>query len=79
MRAAAGRIYVMTDIADFGFADDVEFTKFLIREIGVAVVPGSSFFHDKSAGENLVRFCFCKKDETLESAAERLQKLKSKI
>jgi aminotransferase len=74
-----GAYYVMTDIADFDFADDVEFTKFLIREIGVAVVPGSSFFHDKSAGENLVRFCFCKKDETLESAAERLQKLKSKI
>ena len=74
-----GAYYVMTDISDFGFANDVEFTKFLIREIGVAVVPGSSFYHDKSLGSQKVRFCFCKKDETLEAAAERLQKLKSKL
>jgi len=74
-----GAYYVMTDISDFGFADDIEFTRFLIREIGVAVVPGSSFYHDKSLGSQKVRFCFCKKDETLEAAAERLQKLKSKI
>lgn len=74
-----GAYYVMTDISDFGFKDDVEFTKFLIREIGVAVVPGSSFYHDKKLGSQKVRFCFCKKDETLEAAAERLQKLKSRI
>jgi len=74
-----GAYYVMTDISDFGFADDIEFTRFLIREIGVAVVPGSSFYHDKSLGSQKVRFCFCKKDETLEAAADRLQKLKSKI
>ena len=74
-----GAYYVMTDISDFGFANDVEFTKFLIREIGVAVVPGSSFYHDKNLGSQKVRFCFCKKDETLEAAAEGLQKLKSKI
>jgi aminotransferase len=74
-----GAYYVMTDISDFGFADDVEFTKFLIREIGVAVVPGSSFYKDKNLGSQKVRFCFCKKDETLEAAAERLQKLKAKI
>jgi aminotransferase len=74
-----GAYYVMTDVADFGFANDVEFTKFLIREIGVAVVPGSSFFYDKSLGKNLVRVCFCKKDETLQAATERLEKLKAKI
>ncbi len=74
-----GAYYVMTEVSDFGFKNDVEFTKFLIREIGVAVVPGSSFYHDKSLGKNQVRFCFCKKDETLQAAAERLQKLKSKI
>ena len=74
-----GAYYVMTDISDFGFANDVEFTKFMIREIGVAVVPGSSFYHDKSLGAQKVRFCFCKKDETLQAAAERLQKLKSKV
>ncbi len=71
-----GAYYVMTDISGFGFADDIEFTKYMIREIGVAVVPGSSFYHDKSLGSQKVRFCFCKKDETLEAAAERLQKLK---
>lgn len=71
-----GAYYVMTDISDFGFSDDVEFTKYLIREIGVAVVPGSSFYHHKNLGSQQVRFCFCKKDETLEAAAERLQKLK---
>ena len=73
--APEGAYYVMCDIGDFGFADDVEFTKHLIREIGVAVVPGSSFYHDKSLGSQLVRFCFCKKDETLEAAAENLQNL----
>ena len=71
-----GAYYVMTDISDFGFENDVEFTKYLIREIGVAVVPGSSFYHDKNLGSQKVRFCFCKKDETLEAAAERLSKLK---
>ncbi|MBK7391962.1 MAG: aminotransferase class I/II-fold pyridoxal phosphate-dependent enzyme [Chloracidobacterium sp.] len=70
-----GAYYVMCDISDFGFANDIEFTKHLIREIGVAVVPGSSFYHDATLGSQLVRFCFCKKDETLEAAAERLGKL----
>jgi aminotransferase len=65
----------MADISNFGFADDFEFTKFLIREIGVAVVPGSSFYHNKDLGKQQVRFCFCKKIETLEAAAERLKKL----
>lgn len=71
-----GAYYVMTDISNFGFANDIEFTKHLIREIGVAVVPGSSFYYDSSMGSQMVRFCFCKKDETLEAAVERLQKLK---
>lgn len=71
-----GAYYVMCDISKFGFKDDVEFTRHLIKEIGVAVVPGSSFYKDESLGKRFVRFCFCKKDETLEAAAERLQKLK---
>jgi len=70
-----GAYYVMADISDFGFSNDIEFTKHLIREIGVAVVPGSSFYHDSSLGSQMVRFCFCKKDETLDAAAERLGKL----
>ena len=70
-----GAYYVMCDISAFGFADDVEFTKHLIREIGVAGVPGSSFYHDPQMGSKLIRFCFCKKDETLEAAAKCLTKL----
>lgn len=72
-----GAYYVMTDISNFGFANDIEFTKHLIRGIGVAVVPGSSFYHRPEMGSQMVRFCFCKKDETLEAAAERLERLRS--
>ena len=71
-----GAYYVMCDISEFGFANDIEFTKHLIREIGVAVVPGSSFYRDNPEGSQMVRFCFCKKDETLEAAVEKLEKLK---
>lgn len=74
--APEGAYYVMCGIDDFNFQNDVEFTKHLIREIGVAVIPGSSFYHDKNLGAQEVRFCFCKKDETLHAAAERLSKLK---
>jgi aspartate/methionine/tyrosine aminotransferase len=71
-----GAYYVMTDISGFGFKNDVEFTRHLIREIGVACVPGSSFYSDPVKGSQQVRFCFCKKDETLMLAAERLKKLR---
>ena len=71
-----GAYYVMTDISGFGFKDDVEFTRHLIREVGVACVPGSSFYSDPKLGSQQVRFCFCKKDETLMLAAERLAKLR---
>ncbi|HET9479075.1 MAG TPA: aminotransferase class I/II-fold pyridoxal phosphate-dependent enzyme, partial [Pyrinomonadaceae bacterium] len=71
-----GAYYIMTDISGFGFSDDIEFTKHLIRDIGVACVPGSSFYSAPSLGQQQVRFCFCKKDETLHAAADRLFKLK---
>jgi aspartate/methionine/tyrosine aminotransferase len=70
-----GAYYIMTDISDFGFPSDVEFTRHLIREIGVACVPGSSFYSRSALGAQQVRFCFCKKDSTLHEAAERLKKL----
>jgi aspartate/methionine/tyrosine aminotransferase len=73
-----GAYYIMTDISKFGFADDVEFTRHLIREVGVACVPGSSFYSISERGAQQVRFCFCKKDETLLLAAERLRKLTSR-
>ena len=71
-----GAYYIMTDISDFGFPDDVEFTRHLIENIGVAAVPGSSFYSHRSRGSQQVRFTFCKKEETLEEAARRLKKLK---
>jgi aspartate/methionine/tyrosine aminotransferase len=74
-----GAYYIMTDISAFGFPDDVEFTRHLIREVGVACVPGSSFYSKPALGAQQVRFCFCKKDETLDRAAERLSKLRSRI
>ncbi len=71
-----GAYYVMTDISAFGFANDLEFTKHLVRDIGVAAVPGSSFYRDPRDGAQQVRFAFCKKDATLDEAAKRLLKLK---
>jgi len=71
-----GAYYVMTDISAFGFADDVKFTKHLVKEIGVAAVPGSSFYNDARDGAKQVRFAFCKKDETLDEAGRRLKKLR---
>jgi len=70
-----GAYYVMTDISAFGFKDDVSFAKYLVQEIGVACVPGSSFYHDPRDGARQVRFAFCKKPETLDEAARRLAKL----
>ena len=71
-----GAYYVMTDISGFGYPNDVAFTGHLVRDIGVAVVPGSSFYHDPREGAQQVRFAFCKKTGTLDAAAERLRKLR---
>jgi len=71
-----GAYYVMTDIGTFGFEDDVKFTKYLVKEIGVAAVPGSSFYNRPRDGARQVRFAFCKRDETLDEAARRLRRLR---
>jgi aspartate/methionine/tyrosine aminotransferase len=71
-----GAYYVMTDISAFGFDDDVAFTKYLVKEIGVAAVPGSSFYNDPRDGAKQVRFAFCKRDATLDEAGRRLRKLR---
>jgi len=73
-----GAYYVMTDISAFGYADDVGFTKYLVKEIGVAAVPGSSFYNDPRDGAKQVRFAFCKKDATLDEAGQRLRKLRER-
>ncbi|HTV58083.1 MAG TPA: aminotransferase class I/II-fold pyridoxal phosphate-dependent enzyme [Verrucomicrobiae bacterium] len=71
-----GAYYIMTDISAFGFPDDVAFAKYLVKEIGVAGVPGSSFYNDPADGKNHLRFTFCKTEKTFQAAAERLAKLK---
>jgi aspartate/methionine/tyrosine aminotransferase len=73
-----GAYYVMTDIRSFGFANDVEFAAYLVKEIGIACVPGSSFYKHTKDGSQQVRFAFCKKPETLDEAARRLGKLARK-
>ncbi len=71
-----GAYYIMTDISDFGFEDDLKFARHLVQNVGVAVVPGSSFYRRPELGAQQARFCYCKRDETLEAAARRLQKLR---
>ncbi len=68
----------MTDVAGFGFPDDVAFVRHLVTDVGVASVPGSSFYRDGAAGRTKVRFCFCKKEETLSAAEVRFAALKLK-
>lgn len=69
-----GAYYVMADISGFGFTDDVAFVRHLVERVGVAAVPGSSFFARREDGSRMVRFCFPKKYETLEEAGARLRK-----
>jgi aminotransferase len=76
----SGAYYVMTDITGLGWSDDVAFVRHLVEDIGVAAVPGSSFYrpagtHAVAGGRGRVRFCFCKKDETLAEAERRFEKL----
>ena len=71
-----GAYYVMVDVAEFGWKDDVEFCEWLAREVGVAAVPGSSFFREPV--RNLIRFHFAKRSATLAAAGERLLKLREK-
>ncbi len=81
-----GAYYIMTDISAFPDPDpirfpaatrDVRFAKYLVEGIGVASVPGSSFYNDPNDGATQVRFTFCKKEETLAAAEARLAKLRA--
>ncbi len=69
-----GAYYVLVDISDFNAEDDTRFCRWLAQEIGVAAVPGSSFFHEPV--NHLIRFHFAKRKETLHAAGERLLRLK---
>jgi aminotransferase len=72
----AGAYYVITETAGLGWDDDVAFARHLVEEVGVAVVPGSSFYQDPRDGRGQVRFAFCKKEETLAEAERRLSRLR---
>ena len=71
-RLPEGAYYILCDISRFGFADDVAFAHWLVREVGVAGVPGSSFYSRPELGRHLIRFTFCKTEPLLREAAERL-------
>jgi aminotransferase len=75
-----GAYYILTDVAhwlpEYGCADDHEFAMFLVKKIGVATVPGSSFYSTKDLGRTKIRFCFPKTDDMLIEAGRRLQKLR---
>ncbi len=69
-----GAYYVLCDISPFGFADDTAFARWLVREVGVAGVPGSSFYSRPELGRHLIRFTFCKSEPLLREAAQRLRR-----
>jgi aminotransferase len=68
-----GAYYIMTDIASFRFADDRAFATHLVKRVGIATVPGSSFYSLPSGGAQQIRFAFCKQLSTLQRAIEKLQ------
>jgi aspartate/methionine/tyrosine aminotransferase len=78
-RPPQGAYYIMADIGHFGFANDFAAADFMLDEVGIAAVPGSSFYHHPDLGRNILRFTFSKSDSTLGAAAERLKSLDSKL
>jgi aspartate/methionine/tyrosine aminotransferase len=72
-----GAYYIMADISNLNFRNDLEFVRHLIENVGIAAVPGSSFFSHSADGASWVRFCFCKKYETLEVARQKLLRLRN--
>lgn len=75
----AGTYFVMCDHSRFGFEDDLAFCRFLVSEIGVAAIPPGSFYCDRREGRRLVRFAFCKREETLRAAIDRMAALRARL
>ena len=72
-----GAYFVLVDVAEYGVKDDLKFCEWLAENVGVAAVPGSSFF--KEDINNYIRLHFAKKDETLNEALARLSSFRSKV
>lgn len=73
-----GAYYAFCDISSFGYGSDIEMMNYLVKDVKVAVVPGSSFFHDPVEGKKYVRMCFSRKMETMELAHKYLLNVKKK-
>jgi len=78
-RAPQGAYYIMADVGHLGFADDFAAADFMLDEVGIAAVPGSSFYHRAELGRNMLRFTFSKSDATIAAASERLKSLEPKL
>ncbi|HJR64531.1 MAG TPA: aminotransferase class I/II-fold pyridoxal phosphate-dependent enzyme [Gemmatimonadaceae bacterium] len=74
-----GAYYILAGFTSLSDLQDDEFARWMTREVGVATVPGSSFYHDKALGRSMIRFAFCKKLETLRAAGERLATLRARV
>lgn len=70
-----GTYYVLADVKTLGYSDDLEFCRALPETAGVAAIPCSVFWNRRRSGRTLVRFCFCKKEEVLAEAVERMKKV----
>jgi aspartate/methionine/tyrosine aminotransferase len=78
-RTPQGAYYIMADVAHLGFLDDFAAADFMLNKVGIAAVPGSSFYHRRDLGRHILRFTFSKSDATLAAAAERLKLLETKL
>jgi N-succinyldiaminopimelate aminotransferase len=76
-RSPEGSYFVLSSFESFPFKDGTEFARFLIEEIGVAAIPLESFYLEPGHGTKWIRFCFCKRWDTLKEAADRLVKLRA--
>src|SRR5271156_6410917 len=74
-----GAYYIVAEIGNLGFKGDFAAADFLLDEVGVAAVPGSSFYHRPELGHGKIRFTFSKSDETIAAAAERLSRFQEKL
>jgi len=73
----AGSFFILTDVSPFGAADGRAFCHELARDVGVAPVPTDTFYLNRRHGERIVRFTFCQRRETLETAARHLAQLRA--
>jgi aminotransferase len=77
--APEGAYYILADFSEISDLESREFAIWLAKEVGVATVPGMSFYSRPELGRSVTRFAFCKKVETLEKAAERLMNLQARV